>query len=318
MATDHDRLLLLLHVARRYYLDDAGQQDIANECGVSRATVSRLLSQARERGVVRIEVGHPLERVVDLEAELVTAFGLRAARVAQSDVAVEGMESVAGCAAEVVVDLVHDDAVIAVSNGTALSAMVAAMPQRRKRDVTVVQMIGSLGQDNQLIDSPDLCRRLADSLGGTYRIMPVPLVVKTASLATAMRRENSIAMTLALGSRPDVALVGIGACDEQGSGHIFDGWMTPAINRRLRDAGAVGHVVGHHFDRSGRHIDSELCHRTIGVAIERLREIPTVVGVAAGANKEAAILGALRGGMVDILVTDPATATAVLGRHQAG
>ena len=312
MASDHERLVLLVQVARRYYLEGAGQQEIAREFGLSRATVSRLLTQARQRGVVRIEVGHPMERMADLESRLITTFRLRGARVAQVDLASGGFESVAGCAAEVILDLVHNDSVIAVSNGTTLSAVVAAMPQRRSRDVTVVQMIGSLGQDNQLIDSPELCRRLAESLGGTYRIMPVPLVVKTASLATAMRRENSIAMTLALGSRPDVALVGIGACDEQGSGHIFDGWMSPAINRRLQDAGAVGHVVGHHFDRNGRHIESELCRRTIGVPIDRLSEISTVVGIAAGVNKTAAIVGALRGHYIDVLVTDPATASAVL------
>nr|WP_167746546.1 sugar-binding domain-containing protein [Streptomyces melanosporofaciens] len=209
---------------------------------------------------------------MELESALSGRYGLKFAAVAEPSAEETALEAVARCAAQVLADRVVSDSVVRMSNGTTLSAVVHAMKPVRRRDSTVVQMIGTLGLDNQLIDSPDLCRRLADVLGGTYRVMPVPLVVRTPRLATAMRRENSISMTLALGSHANIALVGIGLCDESGSGHILDGWTTPETNRNLLAAGAVGHLLGHHFDLEGRHLNSELCQRTVGVPLERLRE----------------------------------------------
>lgn len=307
-----DQIRLLMEVSRRYYIDGANQSEIAQEIHASRPTVSRLLSQARQLGVVKIAIEHPFQRTSELESRLVSRFGLTDAWVCEPGAHDDVVTAVAQRAAAVVPTVVERDSVVGMSNGTTLAAMVAAMPSARRVDSCVVQMIGSLGQESLLIDSPDLCRRLAEHFDGACRVMPVPLVVRTPRLATAMRRETSVAATLALGSRPDVAFVGIGACDDSGSGHIFDGWMTTAITAELRAAGAVGHVLGHHFDLAGRHIESPLCARTIGVPPERLRAIPTTIGVAGGVAKATAIAGALAGGWLTGLVTDAATAEAVL------
>lgn len=312
MGQDREHLQLLVRVAQRYYVEGASQQDISDEINFSRATVSRLLAEARERGVVRIQIENPLERVLDLEAELTKTYGLRTAWVTETNSRAEPMEQVARSAAEVIAELARPNSVIGLSNGTTLAAIVDATPAKTYRDAMVVQMIGALLPHNRLIDSPDLCRKLADTLGCSYREMPVPLVVTTSRLAIAMRRETSIATTLALGSHPDLAVTGIGLCNETGSGRIFDGWMTSAINRQLLDAGAVGHILGIHFDKDGRPVNVDLNHRIIAVPVDRLADIPTVVGVACGTTKAHALHGALCGGYLDVLVTDPPTAHAVL------
>jgi deoxyribonucleoside regulator len=307
-----DQIQMLMDVARRYYIDGANQGEIADEIHASRPTVSRLLSQARELGVVKIKIEHPYQRTDELEQRLVSRFGLKHAWVCRSGPHEDVVTAVAKHAASIVGLVVERDSVVGMSNGTTLAAMVAAIRGTRRVGSCVVQMIGSLGQETLLIDSPDLCRRLAEQFGGGCRVMPVPLIVRTSRLATAMRRETSVATTLALGSQPDVAFVGIGACDTSGSGHIFDGWMTPAINAELVASGAVGHVLGHHYDRSGRHIESQLCARTVGVPLAQLRSIPFTIGVAGGASKVPAIAGALAGGYLTGLVTDATTAQAVL------
>jgi len=314
MPTDQDRdhLKLLLAVARRYYLDEASQEEIAGEVQFSRATVSRLLSEARRRRIVRFQIGHPLERALALEEALTARFGIAGARVADVAPGAVPLTAVATCAAEYLAETTAPEGVVAVSNGSTISAVVAEFPQLHRRDTCVVQMIGTLAQDNQLDDSPDICRRLAESFGGTYRLMPVPLIVGNARLARALRHEESVATALALGSHADVALVGVGAHDAASSGNIFNGWLTPQISRDLSRAGAVGHICGHHFDASGRHIAHELCQRIMSVPLERLRDIPKVVGVACGAGKARAISGALRGQYVDVLITDTTTAQALL------
>lgn len=311
-SASREHLNLLLTVARRYYLDEANQAEIAREISFSRPTVSRLLAEARQRGIVRIEVGHPLARMLELEGQLVHAYGLRSAAVAEPIPGLQRLTAVAKLASEVIVAESRPDSVVGISNGSTLAAVVDQLPRMRRPETVVVQLIGALGQDNTLVDSPDLCRRGAEAFGGSYRIMPIPLVVGSARLAMAMRREASVATTLALGSHADVAVVGIGATDANGSGRVFEGWMTPQTVRELHRAGAVGHMQGHHFDRNGKHLTGDLCSRVMSVPLARLSDVATVIAVAFGPHKIAAIRGALRGHYVDILVTDDETALAVL------
>lgn len=305
---DRSRTVTLLRIARRYYLDGASQAEISQEVGYSRPTVSRMLQEARQRGVVRIEIGHPLERVMHIERALIDRFGLQDARVAEAG----SGNPVATLAASYVSDITNTTSVVAVSNGSTISAVVDAFSPLRRPDSCIVQMIGTLGQENQLSDSPDICRRLAGYFGGSYRIMPAPLVVGNARLATALRREDSVATAIALGGRADVALLGIGVCNREGSGPIFDGWMTPLTARELAAAGSVGHICGHHFDAYGKHVVTDLCRRVLSVPLDRLRDIHRVVAVATGPEKVTAIRGALRGGYANVLVTDVTTAQAVL------
>ena len=314
---NRDRLDLLLRIARLYYEDDVNQQRIADEEGISRPTVSRLLDEARATGVVTIRVAHPLQRQLELEAHLRERYSLAEAWVSdlQPDDETDALHATARVAAHVLAANVRPDSIVAISNGRTLAAVVdafAAIAPKRCRDSCVVQMIGGLGQSNTLTDSPDLCPSLARALGGRHRDMPVPLVVASDQLASALRRESTIDLTLQLASRADIALVGIGVTGPHGSGQIFDGWMSPEIAAQLHAGGAVGHVAGHHFDRPGQHVPSDLCRRTIGVPLERLREITQVVGVAAGTEKAAAIHGALTGGYINTLVIDAAAARAVL------
>lgn len=314
MDAEERQIRDLLHVARRYFLDGVDQGVISRELNVSRPTVSRMLRRARELDIVRIEVSHPIERTSALETALRDGFGLKHAWVVEPAADEERVHAVARHAAKTLPSLVSRDSVVGISNGTTLAAVVDAMSAHPRMGTTVVQMIGSLGSDNQLIDGPDLCRRLSDCFGCAYRAVPAPLITRTARLASALRRETAVATTLMLAAHADVAVLGIGTVDRGGSGRIFDGWMTPTITRELVEAGAVGHISGHHFNDQGEHIPSTLCQRTVGVPLDRLHSIPLVLGVVAGAQKVDATVGALRGRHVNALITDAATATAVLQR----
>lgn len=321
MSTDSERqhMELLCEASRRYYLAQESQIWIAQELNFSRATVSRLLAEARERGVVKFEVVNPLGGVLDIERELCELFGLRQARVVDSSNPRSLAGQVSRSAAELIQQTVRRDSIIAVSNGSTLAAVVAELPEKRNRssDVHVVQMIGALGKHNPMLDSPELCRKVAAAFGGSYQTMPVPFILETPELAAAMRRESSIATALALATHADIALVGIGATDQHGSGQIFEGWMTPEISAQLWQDGAVGHIVGHHFDVSGTHLDSVLCQRLISVSHDKLGQIKEVLAVAYGPKKVRAILAALRAGYLSTLVTDLSTARAVLDLDQA-
>ena len=308
-----NRASLLLEVARMYWDEGLGQTEIARRTGYSRPTISRMLAEARRVGVVTVTVAHPIERLMALEKRLVDAFGLKTARVSEatpgngSDVGPD----VARTAADLLLERCGPHSVIAVSNGRAVAAVVHHTPERSWPSSTAVAMLGSVGESFNTEDGPDVCRNLSLRLGGRFRSLTVPLVFDSLALARAVRKEDQVATTLELAARSDIALTGVGTVGTSVS-PLLRRWMTPEVVRECRKRNVVAHVCGHHLDASGRHVHTALCDRTLCLDPERLREIPLVVGVAAGSDKIVAIRAALRGGYLSALVTDEATARAVL------
>lgn len=303
---------LLLEVARLYYREGKTQAEIATQIAFSRTTVSRLLTEARERGVVKISISHPLERVLGLEQALVRAFGLKLARVADAPEPSVALHEVARCAADLIIERAPEDVVLTVSNGRAVTATVDAMPQLVWPRSRVVQMIGSVGQSDRLLDSPETCRRMARKLGGAFHPLPAPLVVKNTTTARALMSDNQIATTLELGARADLAILGVGAVTDGHSGLIFREYEDLQSSEELQHAGAVAHVCGHHISSTGEHVRLATCLRTIAMDPERLRSIPLVVGVAFGPEKVIPLAAVMRGGFISALATDVPTAIGLL------
>ncbi|PLS28971.1 sugar-binding transcriptional regulator [Bifidobacterium parmae] len=310
--TSRSHIDLMLKVARAYYLDDRTQSEIAKEIGYSRPTVSRLLKEARETGIVHISIGHALERMRRLEDGLRERYGLRHARVAEVSPGEDPKLIVPRYAAALFAETCAPDSLITVSNGNAVAATVREIPVCDWPKANVAQMIGALSPDNPMTDSPDICRMLAQRIGGSFTTLPVPMILSSAQLADAMRREPQIATTLALGGGADVAIVGVGAVTTIRSGHIFDAYIDQRKAAELYHRGVVGHICGHHIDAEGRHVRTDLCDRTISIDIERLKRIPLVIGVAWGPVKMPAIRACMVGGLISALVTDQATAEMLL------
>ncbi|NEG96746.1 sugar-binding protein [Bifidobacterium sp. SMB2] len=311
-STSREHVDLMLRVARSYYLEDKTQAQIAKEIGYSRPTVSRLLKESREAGIVHISIGHALERMRTLEEGLKKKYGLKHARVAEVKADEDPKVVVPRYSAALFTETCAPDSLITVSNGNAVAATVRELPVLDWPKSNVAQMIGTLSPDNPMTDSPDICRMLAQRLGGTFTTLPVPMILSNAELAAAMRKEPQIATTLALGGGADVAICGIGAVTTIRSGHIFDAYIDQRKAGDLLRHGVVGHICGHHIDADGNHVHTELCDRTISIDIERLRRIPLVIAVAWGEPKIPAIRACMRGGLISALVTDDYTAEQLL------
>lgn len=314
LATEESRshIELVLTIARMYYEDGLTQHQIAQSIGYSRPTVSRLLKESRDRGMVRIQIGHPLERLMGLETELSKRYGLKCARVAQ----VPPNENAAGVvpkyAAALLIEHCDENSLITVSNGRAVAATVHEVPIQDWPKSNVAQMVGALSPSNPMMDSPDICRMLAERLGGTVTSLHVPMILSSAHIAQVMREEPQIRTALALGGKADVALEGVGVVDERHPIPVFDSYVDDKALLRLIGKGAIATVCGHFIDAQGRPVNTELSERTISVDLERLRHIPLVIGVAWGPEKVEAIRACLLGGYLSALVTDQSTAEALL------
>ncbi|MDQ7829094.1 MAG: sugar-binding transcriptional regulator [Armatimonadota bacterium] len=302
---------LLARVADLYYLQDLTQQAIAERLGLSRPTVSRLLRRARAEGVVRIEVARAPEAYPKL-ARALERRGVREAVVveAAADPAVT-RAAVGRAGAALLVRLLRPGMRLGISWGRSVAAVVEALPAQRRVPVELVPLVGGVGQVRSEIHANDLVRRAAAALGGRVTLLHAPAVAAHPRVRQALLSDPAIRRVLDLARRADVALVGIGA-PVPSSTLVESGYFSAADLAALRRRGAVGDVCTRFFTAEGRPAAPELEARTVAVTLEELRRLTTVVAVAAGTEKARAIAGAVRGGLVDVVVTDHRTAAAVV------
>ena len=304
---------LVADVAAMYYQQRLDQEEIARQVGVSRSTVSRMLAEALESGIVEIRIRRPLPLADDLQAKLVETFGLRDALVLDArGVGRDALARVGQLAARYLETNLGDGDVLAISWGLGVRSVADALEPRRPAQVEVVQMLGGAGSRDPDIDGTELARRFAAQMGGRYRFLNAPLIVDDEAVAAALLRQRSVRETLAIAAGADIAVVGIGAFVREVSSLLRAGHITEQGLQQIRQLGAVGDVCGHFFTVTGAPVDSEVSRRIVAIDVAALRRIPRIVGLASGAQKAEAIAGALRARLVNVLVTDDATARAVL------
>ncbi len=311
-----DRDSLLADVAEMYYLEERGQAEIARTVGVTRSMISRMLKEARAKGIVEVRVRRSLQREHELEIALVERFALQAAFVVTMQPASrERVLSYLGKAgAQTLVRYLVPGSTLGIAWGTTISAAVDALDVEEPLGVKIVQLVGALGARNDVYDGHALVMRLAEKLGGEAYYLNAPFLCPNPETAESLRRTQSIRDTLELGKQARVALVGIGSAAPQYSSYYLAGYVSSKEQTRLQRAGAVGDVCGIHFDLRGQDVCGDFCARSVTICKEDLFNIPVRIGVAGGAGKVKPVSGALRGGYVNVLVTDAITARQVLGQ----
>ena len=312
MTVDVEADALVEQVARLFYEQQLTKIEIAARLGISRFRVARLLDRALADGVVRIEFRGAPGQDRELGAAVVERFGIGRCVVAASD----DLGTVARLAAEVVDGLLEPDESIGIAWGSTLARVVRAMPVRDDPSIDVVQLAGSSPRLGSDADPGDLTRVLAERLGATHHRMHAPAFVDTPELRAALLRLPDVAGVVSRYADLSIALVGIGAFGEEAgtasSSLVRSGALSATDARRLVRQGAVGDLIVHPFSERGAFLAPDLAARALAIGIDELRRIPTVVAVAAGPTKAAAIRGALATGVPGVLVTSAATARAVL------
>lgn len=303
---------LITKVATLYYGQKLTQTDIAKRLGISQVTVSRLLKRAEESDIVRTTVINPPGAFVELEELLEGKFSLTQAIVAESPGdADESIQAAIGAAAAYfLMTTVSSGEVIGVSSWSAsLLAMVDQMHPVRKIDrCRVVQVLGGLGNPAAEAHANHLVTRLARLVNGEPCFLPAPGVVGSASSANVLLKDPYVQQTVSLFRELTIALVGIGSVEPSllvaSSGNVFSNEEL----QKIRSRGAVGDICLRFYDINGREVRDAAGSRVIGIELDTFRHVPRAVGIAGGERKHAAILGALRGRHINILITDQFTA----------
>jgi len=304
---------LLTSVARMYYLDGLGQGEIAQIYGVSRSKVSRLLTESRDRGIVRISVDEYDPRNRDLEQRLGTRFNLRHAIVVQGMGGTDAniRRTVAYFAAPVVAEWVGAHRTIGIAGGRTLGALVQAMEaQPQGTGPEVVQLMGTIGSSPSSIDASELSRALARRFGGTFQTITAPAFVEDARTRDLFQSHSQIRSVWSTFATMDLAMVGVGTLEE--SVFVERKVLDEADLQKLRKAGAVGEICGRFFDAAGQECATPYRDRVVSVGLDVLRERRDVVAVTIGRSRAAALRAALKGGLVTSLVIDDEGARGLL------
>ena len=311
-ARPDEQLRLITKVARLYHEHGVRQPEIARRLHLSQARVSRLLKQAQQRGIVRTTVVVPEGLWTALEDRLEAAYGLREAVVVECfDSTDEAIAYDLGVAAASYLEttLTGGDVVgISSWSATLLAAADAMRPFSRVAAERVVQLFGGVGNPTAEAHAARLTQRFADLTGAAPTFLLAPGIATSAQARRALMQDRYVQSAMEAFEEITLALVGIGALDPssllQSSGNVFADRELRALGAK----GAVGDICLRFYDAGGAPIASEVDRRVIGVTLDQLKRSDRSVGVAGGERKHEAILGALRGRLINVLITDHVTA----------
>lgn len=293
-----------------YYVDDLTQQEIAVRLGLSRFRVLRALQQAKQLGFVKIDVSTDhLARVFEIEDRLVSAFELREAIVFRSEGMVSPEETAARFAAEHLCRALTAGSVLAVGISSTVGRMPPYIRGLSALGCTVVSLGGAVAVTrSETPGNPtDLVTAFARVLGGSALRVLAPVTARTSEARAAIMAEPDVTSQLEAAAGADFAVIGIGHLCEDAFLRR-QGVISEKEIACLTEQGAVGDLVARYYRLDGTPVTGALDDRVIAVDLEILRKIPHVIGVALGEKKRQAILGALRGRYLDVMVTDESTA----------
>jgi len=303
---------LLYSAARLYYVEEANQAVIAERLGLSRATVSRMLAEARRRGIVRVEVIAPHLADTDALARRVTELlGLQAVHVTSTVPALRGTSLAAGVAAALRDVGLEPGDVLLLSSGRTVYEITEASTLPHLPGVEVAPMIGGQDEPEPWYQTNEIVRRFAASVGGHPSFLYAPALPGPRLHATLMK-DPAINRVLELWGTARCAIVGVGPPPL--TRDSIPGFV-PTGSLALHDA--VGDICSRFYDRTGRAIAFPGSDRLISTQLDELRNIPVTIAVAIGEAKLLSIVTGARAGYFRQLVTDLTTAT-LLVEHLSG
>ena len=291
--------------ASMYYLQGQTMETIARHLGISRSSVSRLLSHARESGLVRISVAPTPGIRGTLAGQINEIFGVRTSVVPVHDVHTEvnRLHNVARVAAERLIDMLNPGDTLGIAWGNTTSEVTRCLPRVPLPGSTVVQLNGAATANETGVPYADaIISRAASALGARMIHFPVPAFFDFAETKEALWRERSIGSVLRTISEANVALFGVGSMSARLPSHVYSGgFLDPDEITAIQDDGVVGDVCTVLIREDGS-TDMELNRRASGPAPETLRQIPRRLCVVSGASKALPLRGALRATDVTDLV----------------
>jgi len=304
---------ILVEAAKLYYEHQLNQLEISKKLKVSRPTVSRLLSQARNTGIVRIDIIDPSEIGTQLESALIKKYKLKKVVVVPNDTDdTIIIKKRLGKAAVILVDqLISEGTILGISWGTTMQQVARQIRSRRIKDMVVVQLNGGISRAELDTHASEIAKTIGESYKAIPYLMPLPAVVDSANLKKAILSDKNIFRTLELGRKAEIAMFTIGSFGYN-SVLVNADYFEPAEVDELLKFGAVGDICSRIIKEDGTICSKDLNNRTIGIELDELKKKQYSIAVVGGKEKFTAIQAGLNGKWFNSLITDEWTATELL------
>ena len=295
-----------------YYVAGRTQDEIAGQMGISRQSAQRLVSLAMAERLIKVRLDHPIAACMELGLRLKERYDLRQAEVVPSDPTSSSTTvgiAEAG-AAEIERWLKSSDPIImAIGTGRTLKAAIDQLPAMDCPQHCIVSLTGNIGVDGSAAYY-NVIFSMADAVKARHFPMPLPVIVSSAEEREVLHKQILVQSALSLGTQADIAFVGVG---EVGTDAPLcqDGFLSHDEMARLVEQGAAGEICGWMFDGDGQLIAGDINNRVASVPLPS-RETSTLIGMAKGRRKHLALRAALRGGLINGVITDEDTAVYLL------
>ncbi|MBR0598256.1 sugar-binding transcriptional regulator [Sinanaerobacter chloroacetimidivorans] len=303
---------LLIRAAELYYHQGLSQNAIAEILCTSRPTVSRILDEAREAGIVQIIIHSPIKKNPELSKELRTALKLKDAIVISGSHEIDtALQKCSTAAAHFLNSILDNNITIGITWGPATNYLCDAIEPREFYNINVIQMVGCLGTGNPTLDGLELAMKISSKLKGTYSNIYAPAFVDNEIVHSYLLKEPQIQTTLKKALHTDIVLTGIGSLFDSTSTLQRAGYLNEEDRLSLLKKGVVGHLLSRMFDADGKEIPLENKY-VISAPLEALKVPKWSIGICVSEMKAPPALAAVKAGYINTLICDESLANRLL------
>lgn len=304
-------LELIIKICKMYYEEELKQDEIANNLNISKSKVSRSITKAKELGYIKTIVLDPFSIIKEKELKLAKFLGLKEVKIAILEEGEVLKSAIGAKTGEYIVNILKDGDIIGVSWGVTMKNMIDSMIPSEVKDITVVQLKGSIPNGKGEEISYFIAEKLGEIFDANVRYLHAPVMVSSKLLKEQLLNEPSIKSAVDLGKKANIAVFTIGYPSKKST--ISNcGYITGEELEDMREKGAVGEICSRFFNADGTIYDNDLNDRNTSIELEDLREKEFSIGIAGGDNCISAIIGAVNGGYINCLVVYESTADKLL------
>ncbi len=302
---------LLVQVARLYYEHNFSQNDIAKKVNLSRPYISKLLYEARRRGIVKIEINDPIMTETRIEQCIRKFFELDRVIIVPKVPEINALRQVGEAAARYLNSIIRSGDVIGFSWGETVYECAKALNRREElQDIVAVQMCGGVSNLKKNVYVSEITKVFSEMLNSAGYMLPFPAIVDNEKSKNVIKKEHTMQEVLRYVKQINIAIMTMGRFGSQ-CALARAGYLKTDEIEELIKKGAVGDICTHIINKNGVVCDPELDERTIAVSYDEIKKIETRIGVAIGDSKVDSILGALRGHVINVFITNEMTAEAM-------
>jgi DNA-binding transcriptional regulator LsrR (DeoR family) len=309
-ADEEEKRELLAKVSHMYYNEGKTQTEIADYFSSTRFKVSKWLQDARNENIVEITIHNSNNRNTKLENIFKQNFPLTNVIILENQYMpfTDTLRQLGKLGAEYINKIVTPNSTIGVFWGKTLYNVINEIKPEQFLPITAVQMAGSVAKDNPNVDSQELVKTLAAAYNGKYKFLFAPLYVQDDYIRDKIVNEPVIKDTLDYGKKADIILTGIGGekciCLYNSTWEMYN-------KHNILDS-TVGSILGRIIDKDGNICDIDINRKLIGVDLQSILKAKHRICVVVGKHKAEAVIAAMKGKLINVLVTDRDTAIHIL------